>query len=448
MKILLALACLLSGWSGSGQSVPNVSTSARSMSGQFYVNALPKGGFQPPITVTNEADYIRLEPAYVSVSCERIKQTVWRELGYSGTWMHRAAMTIVPARSADENVTIVTERASDGWNYRVGLPDLLPRERYLKAIVQVVLSELANRRMTEKPAGIPVWLTEGLAFHLQCNSDTELLLDPPTYRANNQLLLQPRYVETRRFSELEKAHKILVGTTPLTFEQLSWPAPGQFEGAGAPHAKATAQLLTCQLLKLPDGPECMRNFIAALPDYLNWQLAFLRGFEPHFKRPLDVEKWWALETIEFAGRDLTQTWPFEESWAKLSAALIESVDIFTSTNELPKRSELTLPTIVREWEGEQKRNVLRRKVTELGALRLRVAPELMQLTEQYALALDTYLKQLDSTSATGANSHLDAGIGRYAQVKVLKRLAQLDAERDRLRPAAFNASADLATSKN
>lgn len=445
MKTLTAFASLMAAVGVSAQTFPTAATTARSMTGQFYVTALSKTGARPSSISATNADLIRLEPTLVAVSCERIKQTVWRELEFRGSWQHKAAIVLYPARSAEDNVTIITERSMDGWSYRVALPDTLPRERYLKAIVQVVLLDLANRRASHNPAEIPVWLTEGFSFHLLCNNSPELLLDAPNYRANG-LLLEPRHVEIRRLSSLERAHKILVGATPLTFEELSWPMPGQFEGSFGPKSQASAQLLVCELLKLRGGPECMRKFLAVLPDYLNWQMAFLHGFDAHFQRPLDVEKWWALETMEFAGRDLTQTWPYDESWAKLAGALVEPVDVFTSTNELPGRSEVTLQTVVREWDPDRRKQVLQRKLTQLGSLRLRIAPELLPLANAYAVSIDTYLNQIETLTTPAAGSHIAAGGGRLAQQKLLRNLDRLDAERMRLRPEAGGPPAGLVTS--
>ena len=48
---------------------------------------------------------------------------------------------------------IEAEQFRDGWQYRVSLPDLCQRERYIRAIVNVVLLEVANRQAREHSAG-------------------------------------------------------------------------------------------------------------------------------------------------------------------------------------------------------------------------------------------------------------------------------------------------------
>jgi hypothetical protein len=435
MKTLTALACLMATAGVNAQPLQTTATSARSASGQFMVTGAPPALFQSPVIVGTNASLIGVQPSLVAISCERVKQAVWRELGYQGQWQNPALIALRAARTPDDEVIILTERANDGWRYRVRMPDVLPRDKYLRVIVQVVLSELADRHASKQPAEVPVWLVEGLAFHLLCNNGPELLIGTPSHFANG-VTLDRTYVEYRRFSELEKAHKILIGTSPLTFEELSWPAPRQPGEPGEQKYSASAQLLVCRLLRLSGGPECMRDFVAALPDYLNWQIAFLHGFESHFKRPLDVEKWWALEATEFAGRDLTQTWPYEESWSKLAAALLEPVDVFISTNDLPDRSEIPLQVVVRDWDKARQKDVLRRKSVELAALRLRIAPELMQLTDEYAEALDHYLQELDVRRALRPQGHLDSSNTRYGGYRLLSRLDALDAELRRLQPGA------------
>jgi len=421
MRAQAAIALLLVAVTASGQVVPTAGTSARSLSGQFLVTAPPASRVPP---AASDPNVIRLEPALVAVSAERIKQAVWRELEYNGTWEQKVIILIRRARTADETVTIITDRSNGQWSYRLEMPDTLTRERYLRALVQVVLLELSNRSARDKTAEIPVWLTEGITFDLLCNQSTELILTPPQQTVNGISVARAQ-AQYQRVSSLEKAHKILVGTTPLTFDQLSWPVPNQAEGKGGPMYQASAQLFTDELLKLRGGSGCMRQFLADLPNFLNWQMAFLHAFETHFQRPLDIEKWWTLQAMEFAGRDLTQTWPYEESWSKLSRALVETVDIFVSSDQLPERSEVTLQTIIRTWDAAKQEEALQRKMHELGALRPRVAPELAALTAQYAETLETYLKKR-------AGFHL-WGTGAL-QTQTLKRLQILDASLQRLRP--------------
>ena len=310
MKIVAALVLLLAATlAGRAQILPTAATSARSMSGQFLVLAAPPSRFRPELPVGTNADWIRLEPTLLAISAERIKEAVWRELDFNGSWRQQVTLVLQVARSTNDLVTIISEPSPRGWSYRVVMPDELTPERYMRAMVQVVLLELANRTAVQHSAEIPAWLAEGIAYGLLANHRAELVLTPPRLEANG-VFYRPVVADVRRISPLELAHRTLLDATPLTFEELSWPAPGQVE---TPLYRASAQVFTYELLHLRGGQACLGDFLTALPGYLNWQLAFLQAFKPHFSRPLDIEKWWSLRAAEFSGRDLIQTWPYKAS---------------------------------------------------------------------------------------------------------------------------------------
>src|SRR6185436_2967115 len=57
----------------------------RSFSGQFTGRALAAPAAYPKSVATNQ-DLVRLEPTLVAVSCERIKQLLYRELNANAPW--------------------------------------------------------------------------------------------------------------------------------------------------------------------------------------------------------------------------------------------------------------------------------------------------------------------------------------------------------------------------
>ena len=423
MKTTAVIASLLIAVTGVvAQGFPTPFTSARSMSGQFVVFGPNTRALRPMMAATN-GNWVSLEPTLVTVSAERIRQAAWRELGVTGSWQNKISVMLHPARFTDEIPNVVADHSLGVWNYRVEMPDQITKDRYLRAMVQVVLLELANRDARGQSAEIPAWLTEGLTYQLLANHGPDLVINAPRLHVNGVTYTPPATTDARPISSLERAHKILLGDTPFTFEELSWPAPRQIDGSDGPRYRACAQLFTCELLKLPGGRDCMREFIGALPSYLNWQMAFLQGFKPHFTRPLDIEKWWALQSTGFAGRDLIQTWTYEDSWNKLAAALMASVDVFGNTNELPLRAEVKLQTIVRDWEPAKREAVLRGKVGELESLRTRIAPELLALTADYSQTIAVYLKPRGMLKGNG-------------QRDLLNRLDALDARLAKMSPRA------------
>lgn len=430
----LASAILLT-WAGvfmaGAQTARNDVT--RSMSGQFLVNT--RAGdlrWIPPALATNNS-ILRLEPQFTAVSAERIKQTVWRLFELEGPWEQPIAITLQPARSATDPVNVFRDRLGTRPCFHVNMPAAVWRDQYLRALVQVVLLEFAGRKSPEQAVEIPEWLVEGLTYHLLCNHSTELLLSAPSHQ-DNGLPLDRAFTEYRQLSPMEKAHKVLIGTMPLSFEELSWPTAAQLQGDELARYQASAQVFLCSLLHLPEGTKCLQRFLSELPNHKNWQLAFLAGFAPHFKRPLDVEKWWVLEGLSFAQRDITQTWPYAQSWEKLDATLIEVVDVFVSTNQLPERSQMTLSQAVRTWHDERQLEMLERKSTELKALNLRIAPELLPLTANYIATLDNYLRDQKIVAPSASADRIRQNLSPRSEQQLIRRLAELDTERERLRP--------------
>jgi len=49
-----------------------------------------------------------------------------------------------------------------------------------------------------------------------------------------------------------------------------------------PFIKAVRSCLD-ELLRLENGRACLREMLAQLPAFYNWQFAFLKGFSPGFK---------------------------------------------------------------------------------------------------------------------------------------------------------------------
>jgi hypothetical protein len=441
MKTIATLAALWITATGvMAVSLPSPFTTSRSVSGQFVVFGPQTTTVRPTIRAATNASWVTLEPTLVIVSAERIKQAIWRELGVTGSWQNKVSVALRTARSGNEPINIIADRSMGSWNYRVEMPDQVTKERYLRAMVEVILLELANRNSTDRSAEIPAWLTEGLTLQLQSGHGPDLVLNTPRLNMNGVTYTPPVTTDIRQLSPLEKAHKTLLGETPLTFEELSWPAPGQIEGPEGPRYRACAQLFTYELLRLRGGKDCLREFLTALPAYLNWQMAFLQGFKPHFSRPLDIEKWWSLQSTGFASRDLIQTWTYEESWNKLTATLLAQVDVFGSTNQMPVRAAVSLQTIVRDWEPAKQDAALRAKIAELESLRTSIAPELIAFTVEYSRCLENYLKQRSQPANRGQRGHFTTSPAGRSQRELLQQLDALDAQVARMRPGTAMAA--------
>jgi len=403
----------------------------QSLSRQFTV--LTEAGIGLSTTAARMAtnhNFVRLEPTLVSVSCERIKQLLTRELGMATPWQSKIFLILYPVQSADDLVTIDSEQFLDGWQYRVELPEVLQQERYVRAIVQVLLLEQSNRNAHEHGAEVPLWLSEGLTSQLLATSAIEIILPPPSKNVNG-LPLTIANLNARRDDPLKQAHNQFATMPPLSFEELSWPKDDQLAGEEAELYAHSAHLFVGELLRLNDGRASLRAMLANLPQYFNWQFAFLQAFHSHFTRLLDVEKWWAVQGVQFTGRDLTQTWPLDESRQKLDETLQYPVEVRSQPGELPLHTEVSLQTILREWDPPRQVTSLQKVIYRLDMLRFRVAPQVAGFVRSYRTVLETFLKHRDETAlfvfTKQAASH-------RATEEALKQLDELDARRRAIEP--------------
>ena len=443
MKNIAVLLVLLAlpGGAGAQTTLPDPNLTTRSFSGQFFVRA-PGTPADPRLVsqLTAGGNYIQLDPSLLIVSSERLKQLLWRKLADKPTWRGRIYLDLRHAGSADENVRLVSEKFSDGWRYRVQLPDVIEHERFVRAIVQVLLLEIANRSATERSSELPLWLVEGLSHELLASGDMagelKIFLPPPktvvrTWSYNREGLNNSE----RRTNALYWAHVVLGSQPPLTFEELSWPADNQLATDASEVYQSSAQLFVDRLLEFKDGPACLRAMLGELPRHLNWQLAFLNAFQARFQNALDVEKWWAVQVSHFTGRELEQTWSSGESWNKLDALIRAPVQVRTGGGDQPLRTEVTMQTLLRDANGLEQTRFFGRQLNSLNSLRLRASPDLVGLVDDYRQAIGAFLeKQKITNPFQRVRKFHELTVNRAAKNLIL-RLDALEIKRVALRPA-------------
>ena len=409
-----------------GFSLP-ITGSARSVSGQFIVTGTFQSSslFTAPRIVT-DTNFVRLEPALLAVSAERVKEALWRELGVNGPWRGKVFLVLRPAQSPNDDVTIVSKRLADGWDYHVLLPDVLSHTHFARAMVSVVLLEFANRNASTRSAEIPGWLTEGLSQQLVAADWHEMILSSPSHVVNG--LLESRTVGNQRGMDfLAGARRVLCDYPALTFEQLSWPVDAQLSGTDGGVYRASAQLFVNELLDLKNGPAHLRTTLQSLPHFYNWQTAFQSAFSADFPRPLDLEKWWALQVVSFAARDPGSRWTPAVGREKLDEILSVPVEMRTASNALPTRARISLQAVIRSFDSERQTAILQTKLRDFELAQLRMAPQLAVLTAEYRLALADYLGQ-NKPAAPAWNKH-EAVSSRTSARETLKKLDALDAQR-------------------
>lgn len=387
--------------------------------------------------------YVRLDASALTMSCERIKHALLRELEMPDKWRGKIHLDLRRARTPDDAIIALPITYFGNWEYHVSLPDVLERPRVVKSVVELVLLEISERE-SERSVEVPTWLTLGLAQELILSSDEELVLDRPEQVISSANVIQVKSkldVSWRRADSLKLANQELHDAPPLTWEELSWPKPEDLDGKAGEVYSSSAQLLVHELLKFKDGRQCMRDFIRALPRHLNWQLAFRQAFHGHFANQLELEKWWALKVVDFTGRDLSQTWPMAESWEKLDEIVHPTAEVRSGPNSLPTRTNVNFQTIIRNWDFGRQTAVLRERAKQLGLLRGRVCQEMVGLVDDYRRALEGYLEKRDRVGFDLFGKTATFGTGRNVQ-GALRELDVLDIRREQMRPKQETAKAE------
>ncbi|HVR34454.1 MAG TPA: hypothetical protein VMS21_01240 [Methylomirabilota bacterium] len=392
---VLLIPGLILGTSGALESAPvDPNRSIQSRSRQFLVAAPPHPtSIAPPAYRPPGNNRLQLDPELLAVSCERIKQALLETLDLRDEWREQIYITLQPVIRDNPSIGGGVTRHPDGWRYQMVVPTEVEKDRLIRAMVQVLLMEMSNRYSTGRPAEIPEWLIEGMSAHLQVDDRGSLVLQGTSF---SSLMASPLPIPARsgRYSQpLDEVRKRLGEHPPLTFNELSWPTRLQLAGEDDLRYHDSVHLFVRELLRLPDGPQCLKNMLALLPQTLNWQTAFLEAFKPHFQRLIDVEKWWALAQISFTGRQADQRWSADESWRQLSASLTATVRVRSSPDELPREFTVRLPRIIGEWNFAQQRPVLSAMHSRLRILEGRVTSDFTGLVTQYANLIDGYLKR-------------------------------------------------------
>ncbi len=413
-----------------GQPSPPVANSVQSASGQFVVTGPAPFSARVPLPgVATNANLVRLDPALLSVSAERIKDSLRRQLGIApgASWQGKIFLVLHPAQSLDEDVTIVSQPFLNGWNYQVQLPDVLSQTRFLRAMTSVLLLELANRNGTGvRTPEIPGWLADGLSQQLSAAGSPEIILSAPGRLVDG--LPQNRLVTTQRgVDPLAGARRVLRDHAALTFDELSWPTDSQLAGRDDGVYRASAQLFVNELLQLKNGPAHLRAMLAALPGCYNWQTAFQGAFRENFPRPLDAEKWWALQVVSFVAHSSGSRWTPAVSREKLDEILSVPVEIWTASNALPARTEVSLQAVIRNFEPSRRTAILETKLHDLQLAQFRMAAPLAALTDAYRRVVAGYLGENQDTPPPRWSKH--PGPQQTSARATLKKLDELDAQR-------------------
>jgi len=434
-----------------------------SRSRQFIVSGIPLR--QIPFTgSTSVVSFVRLDPSLVAVSCESIKEVFLRELGLTDQWKGSIALNLHPVRQDDEPIEITSLHFQKGWRYRLDIPETVNRPRFLEAIVQVLLLELANRDAGAREAELPPWLAEGMARHLQATSLAGLALEPGqwseldvssrgtpnhAWKVSNPIIARKKL----RGDPLATVRISLRDKPPLNIDQLNWPTDELLSEDPNSIYGNCAHLLVHELFRLRNGRSCMLSMIQQLHNALNWQTSFFGAFGQHFPRLIDLDKWWALRVVQISQRELFSFPRAEEQWRQIEAVLqTRAADTHSITNRTPARAQLTLQDIITDWEYPDQQAFLSQKITQLKSAAASVpgqsgvargnprAPEsLPALITEYTSTLGNYLRKRDAANrATGHRNDPSINVPSLIE-NTINHLNDLDNKRDQLKRSIFMA---------
>lgn len=389
-----------------------------SHSRQFVV----QGPRLPGTRGTLDRTLLSLEPSTTAVSAERIKQALLQVLNLPDRWQGKIRVSIQPSKPASQAIDIQAVFYLEGWQYWVVLPEQVDRLKFMRAIVNVLLLEIANRQATEKSAEIPLWMMEGMTGYLQSVTSQDLVLQPysrmvvketipdPAWRLRTQLGLRP----------------------PLSFTQLSLPTPEMVEGDAWEVFQICAQLFFVELLRLDQGPRRLLECLWLLPQYQNWQMAFLQAYRPLFASLLEVEKWWSLVLSGNELRELPNAWSAPATLEKMTDVLRFPVwqHDDSETHAAATPSSVKLQEFIQLWDPEIQKERLQQATDQLAVLKGKAAPEFVPLIEGYRDALSDYLLAQDRAEWK-KQSHLRINHEPEPPLeKAIKRLDGLDRRRE------------------
>ena len=424
------------------QSPPEGGATAQSHSGQFSIVGRPSPSVLPETLAHGVAtNWVRLQPTLLAMTCERVKDALLLRLGAHDDWKGKVRIALRPIRRVDDPVRVTQTHYSDGWVYRVEMPDAMAPDRLLRTIVQLLVVEWANRHTSQTLADLPPWLAEGLSQNLLNDPALDLFLVPPVTKQNN-LLMRETSLRKRRGAPLAAARVYFASHEPLDFEDLCWPPPTDAPGADASGFRYSAEFFVTELLRLRGGGPCLATMLDTLGNYRNWQTAFLHAFAPNFTRTLDVDKWWSLQVAHFLQRGDSLTWRPSESLRQLDAVLTLT---FTTeaTNAAPKRTQRSLAAYLKEAAPAEQEEVLRPRIRQLQGLANRVNPALTPLTKDYLKLLEAHARELERGLRGSPSQRLNRYAFNQVTRKVVARLEALDAQRAKLaQPAAAEISTD------
>ena len=379
-----------------------------SRSGQFTVQGLPASKSLPGLAPPSDATYVRVDATLFCITAENIKQALLAELETTDRWQSSITVSLSPVQRDGEEIVIASVRSPDGWSYRMRVPESVNKGRLTRALVEVLLLEMAQRNAGERRVELPPWLVPGLSAHLEANAAAPLIVQPETVTNRRQKVEE----------SVKATRETLRSAGGLTLDDLNWPT----ERINPIAYEASAHLFVRELLRKGGGVP-FNHMLSRLRDHYNWQTAFLQAFG--FKSLREVDKWWTLHLVQFAGRNSVSIWSTGELNAQLMDVLNTTVHVRRATNELPVATQVPLDRVLQEWDFARQQTVLGQKLVQLEALRLRAPTNFVGVVAGYRRQLSDYVARRQRFARPA-----DTPMVKSLVQETLRKLGELDVRRE------------------
>lgn len=382
--------------------------------------------------------FVQFDPESLLFSVDRIRESLIHELRLPDRAGPPVQCFLYAAARNDEPIIFSSDLFTDGWRYRITVPDNVEGLKAIRAVVQVALLEHANQGAS-KSAEIPTWLVEGLTMMLVSDPSQDSVFSKTLWAKSTRL-------KTRTITghdPLGRIRAFLRSDQLLSFSELSGSPPSAADEAAFLRYQLSAQLLVAEILHAPDGRTRLATMLQTLPHCWNWQTAFLSAFG--FDRLLAVEKWWSVSVASFAGHDASVLASDGRALERLGQLLVATGQVRLDTNTVPARSEVSLSRVIAESSFESHRSVIQERAELLARLRRNAPIALAPLMDEYRDCLESYLRQRERAGVL-SSSKRDVVLPAATVVRqTTRRLSELDARLEKLRQAirqaAFTAAA-------
>ena len=435
-----------------GQVAPVDRMQVESRSGHFVIHGPSSDSGQPERA---DSPFVRLTPSSLAIICSRVRAEFNRQLKTGDRWQDKIHMVINPAMHRDSDVLVAANRFLNAWQYQVQAPQVISKEKLARCIIRVLLQELANRPSRGRSGAVPLWLTEGLTKRIMADTKTPLFppvkeqsaiaFDGGSVKIVENPSAQPFLFQSARYGDpLGEVKEQLRQFEGLTFAQFGEAELTPLSPEEWTLFQACAHLFVVRLLELPNGQAGLQRMLAESSNFLNWQLAFLKGFAAHFRTALDVEKWWSLQVFNISQPDMESRLSVKQGLDRLDAILDSSIAIRRGEEEqVSERDEFPLQVMMDLVEYREQRAAIMEIVLRLRQLRWRVSEDLLKLVDDYSEELNQYVARRDAARSVSRTRGPAVNVGVIVR-QTLDRLKLLDVIREDIRQLAEGAESDAA----